>query len=333
MTIAADLAWTSQLQVSHKSVISQILTQLAVEFNRDMASASTVRTLLPQARLTMGLAIVSAVSPRRGISKMLQDRPLTASASSSPQVLVDCPATASLMRSTPTTVDPSERGSRSQPVRGGTILAIDDNPIEGDLLARQLKQQGYVVATATNASQALRLLNAIPFDLIVFEAILPGIDGLELLRQLKQDEKLKHIPAIAISALEASDVAVRCIELGAEDYVHKPFDPILLQARISTCIEKKRLRDRELRYLQQVERLISAATAVETKSFNPDSLDDLSQCPHKLGQLARVFQQMARSIDCRERFLQQQIQLLQVSGNEVPRQGMLAETAASTQQN
>ncbi len=282
----------------------------------------------------MGLAIVSvsAVSPHRGISKMLQDRPLTAPASSSPQVLVDRPATASLMRSTPPTLDPIERGSRSQPVRGGTILAIDNNPIDCDLLARQLKRQGYVVATATNASQALRLLNAIPFDLIVFDASVPGIDGLELLGQLQQDEKLKHIPAIAICALEEIDVAVRCIELGAEDYVHKPFDPILLQTRVSTCLEKKRLRDRELRYLQQVERLISAAAAVETKSFNPDSLDDLSQCPHKLGQLARVFQQMARSIDCRERSLQHQIELLQVSSNE-PRQAMVAETAAFARQN
>ena len=281
----------------------------------------------------MGLAIVSAVSPHRGISKMLQDRPLTAPASSSsPQVLVDRPATASLMRSVPPTLDPIERGSLSQPVRGGTILAIDHNSIDCDLLARQLKRQGYVVATATNASQALRLLNAIPFDLIVFDASVPGIDGLELLRQLKQDEKLKQIPAIAICALEEIDVAIRCIELGAEDYVHKPFDPILLQTRVSTCLEKKRLRDRELRYLQQMERLISAATAVETKSFNPDSLDDLSQHPHKLGQLARVFQQMAREIDCRERVLQQQIQLLQVS-NQVQQQPVVSEATASARQN
>ena len=77
----------------------------------------------------------------------------------------------------------------------------------------------------------------------------------------------------------------------------KPFDPILLQARIATCLEKKRLRDRELRYLQQVERLITAAAAIETKTFNPDSLNDLSQHPHKLGQLARVFQNMAREVD------------------------------------
>ena len=123
---------------------------------------------------------------------------------------------------------------------GGTILAIDDNPTNCDLLARQLKRQGYLVTTATNATQALRLLKAIPFDLILIDVIMPGIDGLELLRQLKQDDRFKHIPAIAISALDAIDGAVRCIELGAEDYyLQKPFDPILLQARIATCLEKK----------------------------------------------------------------------------------------------
>jgi MinD-like ATPase involved in chromosome partitioning or flagellar assembly/CheY-like chemotaxis protein len=238
-------------------------------------------------------------------------------------------ATANLVRSANHTLEALAQGSPTQPIRGGTILAIDDNPSNCDLLARQLKRQGYLVTTATNAHQALRLLKAIPFDLILIDVIMPGIDGLELLRQLKQDESFKHIPAIAISALDAIDGAVRCIELGAEDYLQKPFDPILLQARISTCLEKKRLRDRELRYLQQVERLIAAAAAIETKTFNPDSLNDLSQHPHKLGQLARVFQGMAREVDSREQFLQQQIQLLQVSIDEVQKQRLVAEISTT----
>ncbi|WP_310488288.1 response regulator, partial [Chamaesiphon sp. VAR_69_metabat_338] len=142
---------------------------------------------------------------------MLQDRRLTAPVSSSPPLLVDRLATAPLDREYP-----------AQPVRGGTILAIDNNPDDCDLLARQLKQQGYVVATATNAAQALRLLNAIPFDLIAIDVLMPGSDGLDLLQQLKQNRKLKYIPAIAISTPETIDVALRCIELGAEDYLHKP---------------------------------------------------------------------------------------------------------------
>ena len=247
---------------------------------------------------------------------------------SAPQLAIEHSATANLMRNATNTLASLAQGSLAPPIRGGTILAIDDNPTNCDLLARQLKRQGYLVTTATNANQALRLLKAIPFDLILIDVIMPGIDGLELLRQLKQDESFKHIPAIAISALDTIEGAVRCIELGAEDYLQKPFDPILLQARIATCLEKKRLRDRELRYLQQVERLITAAAAIETKTFNPASLNDLSQHPHKLGQLARVFQTMAKEIDSREQLLGQQIQLLQTSINE-HKQGLVADIVAT----
>jgi MinD-like ATPase involved in chromosome partitioning or flagellar assembly/CheY-like chemotaxis protein len=248
---------------------------------------------------------------------------------SAPQLAIEHSATANLMRNATNTLASLAQGSSAPTIRGGTILAIDDNPTNCDLLARQLKRQGYLVTTATNASQALRLLKAIPFDLILIDVIMPGIDGLELLRQLKQDDNFKHIPAIAISALDTIEGAVRCIELGAEDYLQKPFDPILLQARIATSLEKKRLRDRELRYLQQVERLITAAAAIETKTFKPDSLNDLSQHPHKLGQLARVFQTMAREIDSREQLLEQQIQLLQTSINEVHKQGLVADIVAT----
>lgn len=248
---------------------------------------------------------------------------------SAPQLTIEHSATANLIQNATNTLASLAQGSSSPQIRGGTILAIDDNPTNCDLLARQLKRQGYLVTTATNANQALRLLKAIPFDLILIDVIMPGIDGLELLRQLKQDESFKHIPAIAISALDTIEGAVRCIELGAEDYLQKPFDPILLQARIATCLEKKRLRDRELRYLQQVERLITAAAAIETKTFNPDSLNDLSQHPHKLGQLARVFQTMAKEVNSREHLLEQQIQLLQTSINEVQKQGLVADIAAT----
>lgn len=248
---------------------------------------------------------------------------------SSPQLEIEHSATANIMQSVTDTLASLAQGSPAQPVRGGTILVIDDNPSNCDLLARQLKRQGYLVTTATNASQALRLLKAIPFDLMTIDAIMPGIDGLELLRQIKQDDNFKHIPAIAISALDPIDGAAKFIELGAEDYLQKPFDPILLQARIATSLEKKRLRDRELRYLQQVDRLIDAAAAIETKTFNPDVLDDLSQHPHKLGQLARVFQGMAREVNSREHLLQQQIQLLQTSIDEAQKQGLVADIAAT----
>jgi signal transduction histidine kinase len=190
---------------------------------------------------------------------------LTAPDTSSP-LFLEHPATAILLRSATTTLETLDRESTLPPVQGGMILVVDDNPTNCDLLSRQLKRQGYTVTTATNARQALRLLKAIAYDLILLDAIMPEIDGLELLQQLKQDDRFKHIPAIVISALETIDVAVKCIELGAEDYLQKPCNPILLQARIATSVEKKRLRDREILYRQQVEHLTATAAAIEERN-------------------------------------------------------------------
>ena len=93
---------------------------------------------------------------------------------------------------------------------------------------------------------------------------------------------------------------VRCIELGAEDYLAKPFDPVLLRARISACLEKKRLRDAELEYLEQVSRVIQAATAVEAGSYESGALGEVAQRGDELGRLARVFDGMAAQVRARE---------------------------------
>jgi MinD-like ATPase involved in chromosome partitioning or flagellar assembly/DNA-binding response OmpR family regulator len=246
-----------------------------------------------------------------------------------PQLLFEHPATATLFESATTTLNTLSQRSSAQQMPGGMILVVDDNPTNCDLLSRQLQRQGHTVTTATNASQALRLLKAVTFDLILLDVIMPGVSGLELLQQIKQHDRLKHIPAIAISALDTIDSAVKCIELGAEDYLPKPCDPILLKARIAACLEKKRLRDQEIRYLQQVERLMAAAAAIETKTFTPQSLDDLSQHPHELGQLARVFQRMAKEVDAREQMLEQQVQRLQVSIDRGQKQRLVAEIVAT----
>jgi MinD-like ATPase involved in chromosome partitioning or flagellar assembly/DNA-binding response OmpR family regulator len=248
---------------------------------------------------------------------------------SNPPLLFEHPATANLVQSATTTLNTLRQESVIPKVPGGMILVVDDNPTNCDLLSRQLQKEGHTVTTATNASQALRLLKAVAFDLILLDVIMPGVNGLELLQQIKQNDKLKHIPAISISALDAIDSAVKCLELGAEDYLHKPCNPILLKARIAACLEKKRLRDQEVLYLQQVERLMTAAAAIETKTFNPDSLNDLSQNPHKLGQLARVFQQMATEVDAREQRLEQQVQRLQVSIDQGQKQRLVSEVVAT----
>jgi CheY-like chemotaxis protein len=127
------------------------------------------------------------------------------------------------------------------------ILVVDDNEMNRDMLSRRLERQGYQTVTAEDGEQALTLIPQHGFDLILLDIMMPRLNGYEVLQQLKADPRQRHIPVIMISAVDDLDSVVRCIELGAEDYLFKPFNPILLKARISASLEKKRLRDREQR--------------------------------------------------------------------------------------
>ena len=127
----------------------------------------------------------------------------------------------------------------------GFLLVVDDVENNRDVLSRQLQRQGYSVATAENGQQALDRLRADTFDLVLLDVMMPEMDGYEVLQRLKADAALRHIPVIMISALSELDSVVRCIGMGAEDYLPKPFEPTLLKARIGACLEKKRARDHE----------------------------------------------------------------------------------------
>ena len=125
------------------------------------------------------------------------------------------------------------------------ILVVDDNPSNRDLLSRRLLREGHLVATAESGPAALALAAGKGFDLMLLDLMMPGMSGFEVLCRLKADPQMRHIPVIMVSALDELDSTVRCIEAGAEDYLPKPFNPVLLRARIDACLEKKRLRDRE----------------------------------------------------------------------------------------
>lgn len=125
------------------------------------------------------------------------------------------------------------------------ILVVDDNPSNRDLLRRRLERQGHSVILAENGTTALSLVDSESFDLILLDLLMPDISGFEVLLSLKADRRFQDIPVIMISALDEIDSIVRCIEAGAEDYLTKPFDPILLRARIGSSLEKKHLRDKE----------------------------------------------------------------------------------------
>lgn len=145
----------------------------------------------------------------------------------------------------------SERGDRPA---GGNLLVVDDNELNRDMLSRRLERLGYSVATAEGGLRALEMLREGTFDLLLLDIMMPDLNGYEVLERIKADERLRLLPVIVLSALDEIESAVRCIEIGADDYLPKPFDSVLLQARIGACLEKKRLRDLEDQHLRQIQR-------------------------------------------------------------------------------
>ena len=127
----------------------------------------------------------------------------------------------------------------------GRLLVVDDNKVNRLLLTRSLELQGHSVASAENGRVALEMLRREAFDLLLLDMEMPEMDGFQVLEQLANDRQLRDLPVIVTSSLEGVETIVRCIELGAEDYLSKPVNPGLLKARIGTSLEKKRLRDQQ----------------------------------------------------------------------------------------
>ena len=161
-------------------------------------------------------------------------------------------AVASMVANLVRTVRPIEI-SEVRPQETGRILVVDDNASNRDLLFRRLSHDGHQVTRADSGPRALEILAVEEFDLILLDLLMPELNGFQVLERLKTDDRLHDIPVIMISGLQEPDSVIRCIEAGAEDYLPKPFDPVLLRARISACLERKRWRDRERRYLERIE--------------------------------------------------------------------------------
>ncbi len=141
----------------------------------------------------------------------------------------------------------------TKPGEFGHILIVDDDETNRDLLSRRLDREGHTFETAENGRDALDAVRRSSFDLILLDIMMPVMDGYQTLQVLEADAELRRIPVIMLSALDQVDSVVRCIEMGADDFLAKPFDPVLLRARIGSSLEKKRLRDREAEYLRQIE--------------------------------------------------------------------------------
>lgn len=197
------------------------------------------------------------------------------------------------------------------------ILIVDDEPFNVDYLEQELEDLDYLTLTAFNGQEALNQVADERPDLVLLDIMMPLMDGFAVLEQLKADKTWRDIPVIIISAMNDLNSVVKGIKMGAEDYLPKPFNEILLKARIEACLEKKRFRDQEVEYLRQVDRLTEAASAVEADTFDPETLSDVAARPDSLGQLTRLFQRMAREFQRREQQLKQQVQQLQIEVDKV----------------
>ncbi|RJQ56889.1 MAG: response regulator [Nitrospiraceae bacterium] len=177
-------------------------------------------------------------------------------------------ASAVMVRGVMSEIPPIEEG-RHYPdtFNRGYLLVVDDNEINRDLICRQLERQGHIVTAAENGRQALELMQTRVFDMVLLDIMMPEMSGYQVLQRLKSSDVHKDVPVIVISALDEMDSVVRCIQMGADDYLLKPFNPVLLKAGIRMCLENKRLRELsealELRNLKEEVQLIAESRAMQ----------------------------------------------------------------------
>ncbi len=195
------------------------------------------------------------------------------------------------------------------------VLVVDDYATNRLKLTTAVRNLGHAVEDADGGQAALDRVRKGGIDLVLLDIVMPDIDGFAVLAAMKSDPALKEIPVLVVSSLEDLLEAVTAIEMGAEDFLTKPFDPVLLRARVNTCLERKRLRDREIDYLNDVDRLSAAARLLENKGIDPTKLglEGVADRQEPLGDLARVFLGMADQIFRRELFYRRQINLLRGS--------------------
>ena len=153
----------------------------------------------------------------------------------------------------------------------GHVLVVDDDPLNRLQLLQGLKQQGYSTDQAEDGEQALHAMAKQRYDAVILDILMPKLDGFEVLRSMKDDGALRDIPVIVISALDEMENVVKCIRMGAEDHLAKPFDPTLLEARVGACLEKRRMRQAIVRTLgKYVPETVADAIIRDQGALQPD---------------------------------------------------------------
>ena len=177
---------------------------------------------------------------------------------------------------------PGSNDARIIEAEPGYILAVDDQKENRELVARNLSRSGHLVVTAASGEEALVALEQSDVDVVLLDLLMPGMDGREVLRRIKEHPDWRATPVIVISGQQDMDGIIECIEAGADDYLFKPFNPVLLQARIKAGIERKRWHDREEQYRQQLERNEKFIRATFGRYLSDEIVTDILERPEGL---------------------------------------------------
>jgi class 3 adenylate cyclase len=235
------------------ALIGDFLGQARVEAGEVDVARLSAEASAPLGAIVSAAEMLNAQALESGAQNARQDLERIAAAAAALRIMITGGVDSLAAPPAPSSQAAVAAAAPSRAAETGLVLVVDDNAPNREMLGRRLEREGHRVQLAAGGREGLDLLRQQPIDLVLLDVMMPEMDGYEMLRQLKADPALRHIPVLMISALDELESVVRCIELGAEDYLPKPFDPVLLRARIGACLEKKRLRDREAQHAREVE--------------------------------------------------------------------------------
>ena len=298
MTVNASPApeWINQLRRDFASLRQEFslqqdhLGELTVgDFTHIFDAASRLEQMLDTDKLSSNSHdLMNVLTALRGYTEMLRDD-VGASHANLDAIL------SSILKSVQTAYEGSSEQSsdHSRDIQSdpGFILAVDDRQENRELVARNLSRVGHIVITAASGEEALRALEQSDVDVVLLDLIMPDMNGHEVLRRIKEHPEWRATPVIVISGNQDMDGIIECIEAGADDYLFKPFNPVLLQARIKAGIERKRWHDKEQQYRQQLERNEKFIRATFGRYLSDEIVTDILERPEGLelgGDLRRV---------------------------------------------
>lgn len=288
--------WTNRLlrdipalRTEFSSVRELLDTQTVDDFSHLMDAASRLeQQLAPSGQATNTHDIMNILTALRGYAEMMRE-----------DIGDTHPGLDSTLATLLATIQAAHEGSSDRPSaqsrmvtsEPGFILAVDDLQENRELVARNLSRSGHIVITAASGEEALTALEQSDVDVVLLDLLMPGMDGHEVLRRIKEHPEWRATPVIVISGNQDMDGIIECIEAGADDYLFKPFNPVLLQARIKAGIERKRWHDKEEQYRRQLERNEKFIRATFGRYLSDEIVTDILERPEGLelgGDLRRV---------------------------------------------